>query len=214
MASQGVIGTKAGFSETLDAQLSKIWANTASALRQIALEHKKKDDKDSQLSEEDYLEAHPERRPVVVIDNFLHRANEGSIVYDKVSEWAAALVTGNIAHVIFLTPDASYSKSLSKALPNQVFRTVSLGDCSLEVGKKFVLRYLEDTTVDDGSKTEAPQGMECLEECIATLGGRLTDLEFMAHRIKAGESPRSKIPFFFQGYIYVFQQDYCANRPF
>lgn len=193
VASQGIIGTKAGFSETLDAQLSKIWANTANALKQIALEHKKKDDKDAQLSEEEYLEAHPERRPVVVIDNFLHRVNEGSMVYDKVSEWAAALVTGNIAHVIFLTPDASYSKSLSKALPNQVFRTVSLGDCSLEVGKRFVLRYLEDRdSTEDGSKPEESRELDHLEECIATLGGRLTDLEFMAHRIKAGESPKSK----------------------
>ncbi|KAH8704253.1 putative RNA12 protein [Talaromyces proteolyticus] len=198
LAAQAVIGTKAGFSETLDSQLSKIWNNTASALRQIALENKKNDDRDNGLSEEEYLEAHPERRPVVVIDNFLHGVHEGSIVYDKIAEWAAALVTSNIAHVIFLTPDVSYSKSLSKALPTQVLRSISLGDCSLDVGRNFVLRYLRDSEgeeekLDEKTKPTAPPGLEDLDECINIVGGRLTDLEFMAHRIKAGESPKKAV---------------------
>lgn len=195
LASQAVIGTKAGFSETLDSQLSKIWNNTATALRQIALENRRPDDRDIGLSDEEYLEAHPEMRPVVVIDNFLHGAREG-IVYDKISEWAAALVTSNVAHVIFLTPDASYSKPLSKALPNQVFRTISLGDCSLEVGRNFILRYLQHREGESGNEIEEPsiplEGLSDLDECIKTVGGRLTDLEYMAHRIKSGESPKSK----------------------
>lgn len=196
LASQGVIGVKAGFSDTLDAQLGKIWANTGNTLKQIALEERGKDDRDSQLSEEEYLEAHPERRPVVVIDNFLYRTNEKTLVYDRLAQWAAALTTENIAHVIFLTTDPSYPKSLSKALPNQVFRTISLGDCSLEVGKKFLLSYLERNGGDDGSKPDSSQGLEDLEGCVATLGGRLPDLEFMARRIKAGESPQSVFFFF------------------
>lgn len=199
LASQSIIGTKAGFSETLDSQLSKIWYNTSVALRQIALENKKKDDRENTLSEEEYLEAHPDRRPVVIIDNFLHGAHEGSIVYDKIAEWAAALVTGNTAHVIFLTPDVSYSKSLSKALPNQVFRSISLGDCSLEVGRNFVIRYIQEKEGEEelengDAKTKAgvPQGLDDLDDCINVVGGRLTDLEFIAHRIKAGESPRGE----------------------
>ena len=87
LASQATTGMKAGFSETLDTQLSKIWNNTASALRQIALEGRKKDDKDAGLGEDEYLEAHPEKRPVIVIDNFLHKAQESTVVYDKISEW-------------------------------------------------------------------------------------------------------------------------------
>lgn len=200
LASQGLIGTKAGFSETLDSQLSKIWTNTATALRQIALENKKRDNRDSGLSDDEYLEAHPEKRPVVVIDNFLHGGREDSIVHDKIAEWAAALVTGNIAHVIFLTPDASYSKPLSKALPSQVFRSIALGDCSLEVGRKFVLRFLQNREGENGKDNDSspsdtdipPQGLDDLDQCIETVGGRLTDLEFMAHRIKSGESPKSE----------------------
>jgi len=180
LAAQGTIGTKTGFSETLDTQLAKIWQNTATALKQIALENRSKDDKDAGLSDDEYLEAHPERRPVVVIDNFLHKSQEDGMVYDKISEWAARLTTANIAHVIFLTTDVSFSKSLSKALPDRVFRQISLGDCSPEVAKRFVIKHLDADAEDDE-----------LDECIEVLGGRLTDLEFLARRIKTGETPKS-----------------------
>lgn len=87
LAAQGATGVKTGFSETLDTQLAKIWNNTATALKQIALEGRKKDDKDANLSDDEYLEAHPEKLPVVVIDNFLHKSQDSSIVYDKIADW-------------------------------------------------------------------------------------------------------------------------------
>lgn len=87
LAAQGATGMKTGFSETLDSQLAKICNTTAVALRKIALSGRKKDDKDAHLGDDEWLEAHPERRPVVVIDNFLHKSQEGSIVYDKLAEW-------------------------------------------------------------------------------------------------------------------------------
>lgn len=196
LAAQGTIGTKTGFSETLDTQLAKIWGNTATALKQIALSGRKKTDKDADLSDDEYLEAHPERRPVVVIDNFLHKANESNLVYDKIAEWAAALTTSNIAHVIFLTNDVSFSKSLNKALPDRVFRQIILSDCSPETAKRFVLRYLERDAEDDAgdqplSEAQAQSHLDELDETINILGGRLTDLEFLARRIKTGESPKS-----------------------
>lgn len=116
LAAQGTIGVKSGFSETLDTQLAKIWTNTATALKQIAISGRKKTDKDADLTDDDYLEAHPEHRPVVVIDNFLHKTEDGGVVYDKIAEWAARLTQSNIAHVIFLTNDISYSKSLTVSL--------------------------------------------------------------------------------------------------
>ncbi len=195
LAAQGTIGTKTGFSETLDTQLQKIWQNTTNALKEIALEGRTKDDKDSELGDDEYLEAHPERRPVVVIDNFLHKSQEGSIVYDKISEWAAGLTTGNIAHVIFLTTDVSYAKWLSKALPNRVFRQVSLGDCSPEVAKRYVVNQL-DVDADGGPKgekaslpSETREDLSELDGCIDILGGRLTDLEFLAHLLLERHEP-------------------------
>lgn len=155
LAAQGTIGTKTGFSETLDTQLAKILQNTTSALKSIALQSRKKDDKDANLSDEEYLEAHPERRPAVVINNFLHKAQERSIVYDRISEWAAGLTTSNTAHVIFLTTDVSFSKSLSKALPNRIFRQISLGDCSRETAKRFVTTHLDADVADDSPNDQS-----------------------------------------------------------
>ncbi|KAF2196832.1 hypothetical protein GQ43DRAFT_404308 [Delitschia confertaspora ATCC 74209] len=198
MAAQGATGVKTGFSETLDSQLAKILNNTATALRQIALDGRSRDDKDANLGDDEYLEAHPECRPVVVIDNFLHKSQESTIVYDKIAEWAARLTTANMAHVIFLTNDVSFSKSLSKALPDRVFRQISLSDCSPEVAKKFVITHLDSDTneesnhQDESAKltpSQRRQDLAELDSCIAYLGGRLTDLEFLARRIKTGETP-------------------------
>lgn len=195
LAAQGTIGTKTGFSETLDTQLAKIWGNSATALKQIALSGRTKNDKDADLTDDEYLEAHPERRPVVVIDNFLHKANESSVVYDKIAEWAAALTTTNIAHVIFLTNDVSFSKSLSKALPDRVFRQIALSDCSPKTAKRFVMKHIEVDAEDAPGEqpfgdTRSPSEMDELDETINILGGRLIDLEFLARRIKTGESPK------------------------
>ncbi|KAF1810972.1 hypothetical protein P152DRAFT_459843 [Eremomyces bilateralis CBS 781.70] len=204
LAAQGAAGVKTGFSETLDTQLSKIWNNTAIALKQIALEGRKKDDKDANLSDDEYLDAHPEKRPVVIIDNFLHRSNENNTVYDKMAEWAAGLTAANIAHVIFLTNNVSFSKSLSKALPDRVFRQISLSDCSPEVAKRFVINQLKMSDSDEVASSEGvekkpspesmkPRDLSELDSCIDSLGGRLTDLEFLARRIQGGETPRNAV---------------------
>ena len=117
-------------------------------------------------------------------------------MYDKISEWAAGLTTANIAHVIFLTNDVSFSKSLSKALPGRVFRQISLGDCSPEVAKRFVINHLDSDSVEKvGSDNKVTPSatrhdLSELDGCIEILGGRLTDLEFLARRIKAGETPK------------------------
>ncbi|KAH7392838.1 RNA12 protein-domain-containing protein [Pyrenochaeta sp. MPI-SDFR-AT-0127] len=202
MAAQGATGVKTGFSETLDAQLNKIWNTTTAALRQIALDSRHKNDKDAHLGDDEWLEAHPERRPIVIIDNFLHKSQEGGIVYDKIAEWAARLTTTNVAHVIFLTNDVAFSKSLSKAMPDRVFRQISLSDCSPEVAKRFVITHLDADVVDsppakDGSPKKLPSehrtDLAELDSCIDLLGGRLTDLEFLARRIKTGETPTKAV---------------------
>jgi len=208
LAAQGLTGVKAGFSETLDNQLSKIWAKTSAALKSIALEGRNKEDKDAKLSDDEYLDAHPERRPVVVIDNFLHRNNEpgATLVYDKLAEWAAELTTSNIAHVIFLTNDVAFSKSLSKALPDRVFRQIALGDCSPEVAKRYVINHLDFEADPSKSSSKEEEGetkkltpsqkrkdLYELDAVIGLLGGRLTDLEFLARRIKAGETPSKAV---------------------
>ncbi|KAH8906821.1 hypothetical protein BR93DRAFT_945112 [Coniochaeta sp. PMI_546] len=207
LAVQGTTGVKANFSETLESQITKILQTSAVALKNVALDGRNKNDKDATLSDDAYLEAHPEKRAVVVIDNFLHKSEETSLVYDKIAEWAAALVQSNIAHVIFLTNDTSYSKSLSKSLPDRVFRSVALGDLSPSIAKQYVVSHLDpDDQVLAGDQEASTEDKERilkagsyrkdlaeLDECIESLGGRLTDLEFLARRLKSGQSPKRAV---------------------
>lgn len=199
LVAMGIIGTKSGFSETLDTQLAKVRSTTFTALKQIALAPRKKDKTDAQMPDDKWLEAHPEHRPVVIIDNFLHKNYEASanMVYDKLGEWAAVLTTQNIAHVIFLATDVSVSKPLSKALPDRAFHQITLSDCTPEVAKKLVMQHLGDDNVQgtvalgDGKTAQLyPRSdLDGLNDVIQVLGGRLTDLELLARRIKTGESP-------------------------
>ncbi|KAI1765861.1 RNA12 protein-domain-containing protein [Hypoxylon sp. FL1150] len=206
LAVQSTTGVKAGFSETLESQLQKILQTTAGALTDIGVSNRSKTDSDASLPADAYLEAHPERRPVVVIDNFLHKSDSTVIVCDKLAEWAANLVQSNIAHVIFLTNDSSYSKSLSKSLPDRIFRQAALGDLSPDVAKNFILRHIDGDekplpkTEDDSDEPdeEGPEppflpDLAELDECIGVLGGRLTDLEFLARRLRAGQTPKQAV---------------------
>jgi RNA12 protein len=115
---------------------------------------------------------------------------------------AAGLTSANIAHVIFLTQDVSYTKTLNKALPDRVFRQIALSDSSPEAAKRFVISRLDA----DGELSEDPDHPERkltpsqrrkdlveLDEVIEIVGGRLTDLEFLARRIKAGETPHRAV---------------------
>lgn len=217
LAAQGTIGSKTGFSETLDTQLAKILQTTATALKQVALKDRTKNDKDFALGDDEYLEAHPEKRAVVVVENFLRKNVEGHVVYDKISEWAARLIVSNVAHVIFLTEEASFSKWLSKALPDRVYRQISLGDCSPDVAKRLVLQHVDaDADERDQGREKLPPSqrrgdLNELDGCIETLGGRLTDLEFLARRIKLGESPNS--PFRGPCATALVLTDPCIQRP-
>lgn len=157
LAVQGTTGVKTGFSETLDEQLTKILQTATVALREVGLDGRHKGDVDANLNEDAYLEAHPERRPVIVLDNFGHRNEDATgPVYDKLAEWAATLVQANIAHVVFLTSDTSYPKALVKAMPDRVFRQIALGDLSPEVAMNYVLSHLAEQDQEPEEETPAP----------------------------------------------------------
>lgn len=83
LAAQGTLGSSAGFSQTLETQLVKILQNTGTALKAVALKEK---GKDMAMSDDEYLSTHPEKRPVVVIDNFLHMEGN-SIIYERLADW-------------------------------------------------------------------------------------------------------------------------------
>ncbi len=109
----------------------------------------------------------------------------------------------NIAHVIFLTTDTSYSKSLTKSLPDRVFHQVTLGDLTPDVAKHFVISQIEQGDADTDQKEiegtpiitekQRRQDLEELDECIEALGGRLTDLQVLARRLKVGQTPKKAV---------------------
>jgi len=83
-----------------------------------------------------------------------------------------------------------------------VFRQISLSDASPSAAKRYVISHLDsdgDVTDDPnspGTKITASQrrrDLVQLDECLDSLGGRLTDLEFLARRIKSGESPKKAV---------------------
>lgn len=86
LAAQGTLGSSAGFSQTLETQFQKILQNTGTALKSVALKDKSDSDKDLLMSDDEYLSTHPEKRPVVVIDNFLHMEGN-SIIYERLADW-------------------------------------------------------------------------------------------------------------------------------
>jgi hypothetical protein len=116
---------------------------------------------------------------------------------------AAGLTTANIAHVVFLTTDVSFSKSLSKAMPDRVFRQMQLGDASPNAAKNFVISHIDSDPNDYKPDPDNPEkklspsqrrkDLVELDACIESVGGRLTDLEFLARRIKMGETPRKAV---------------------
>lgn len=86
LAAQGTLGGTAGFSQTLETQFNKILQNTGTALKSVALKDKPSTGKDQGLSDDEYLITNPMKRPVVVIDNFLHMEGN-SIIYERLADW-------------------------------------------------------------------------------------------------------------------------------
>lgn len=95
----------------------------------------------------------------------------------------------------------AFSKSLSKALPDRIFRGLTLGDIPTDAAKRYVLSHLDadavEMNLDADEKALIPSerrtDLDQLDSCIISLGGRLTDLEFLARRIKAGETPNRAV---------------------
>ena len=198
LAAQGMMGQSTGFSETLDSQVKKIFGTATTALKRLALKHRGKSDE----RDEDYLEFHPTERPVVVIDKFLYKAENSELIYENIAKWAAILTESNIAHVVFLTSDIGYSKVLQKALPDKLFRSVTLGDASPEMALQYVAKKMSDSATEksklpkeEADQVASPQASfsqmsDEVSSQLDVLGGRLTDLDFFSRRLLAGESPR------------------------
>ncbi|GEQ72413.1 hypothetical protein JCM33374_g6100 [Metschnikowia sp. JCM 33374] len=201
---QGLTGSKSGLSESKETQYKNMLSLAQVAIRNVALadfgayknelkrQHKLiSSEKPSDISEtnfsdvkeEDYLQMHPEVKPVIVINNFLRKSdNQHDFIYKALADWAGQLIQSNSAHVIFITQDSGSTSHLTAALPNQVFKTISLDDASTLSAKQYVVKQLHDEKLAKN-----------IDTCLEPLGGRMLDLQAFIRRVRSGEEPHDAL---------------------
>lgn len=197
LAVQGLTGQKSGLSESKETQIKNMFSLATQSIRHIcetdyqkyvkSIERRNKKLKDDEkieiLRQEDFLSQHPESKPIIVVNKFARRADVhlNDFIYPLIAEWASGLIQNNVAHVIFLTADVGSLQHLNEALPNQVFKDISLSDASMMSSKQYVCDVLnvKDSVV--------------LSDCLEPLGGRMLDLQAFIRRVKSGEDPESAV---------------------
>lgn len=201
---QGLTGQKSGLSESKETQYKNMLSLSQAAIRKVSLsgfdsykcefEHKQQkklaengNSSDSEykvleMKEDDYLQQHPEVKPVVVINNFMRKTDSAhDFVFKELADWAGQLIQNNLAHVIFITLDSGSSVHLTAALPNQVFKTISLDDASPKSARQYVDKQLKNKYGDS------------IDTCLEPLGGRMLDLQAFVRRVKSGEEPENAL---------------------
>lgn len=201
---QGLTGQKSGLSESKETQFKNMLLLAQAAIRKVSLsefpsykcefEHQQtkklteagktsdSEFKVVELKEEDYLQQHPEVKPVIVINNFMRQTDSShDFIFKALADWSGQLILNNLAHVIFITLDSGSSVHLTSALPNQVFKTISLDDASPKSAKQYVNRQLKNKYVD------------AIDTCLEPLGGRMLDLQAFVRRVKSGEEPANAL---------------------
>ncbi|KAF6072871.1 RNA12 family protein [Candida albicans] len=151
---QGLTGQKSGLSESKETQIKNMFSLATQAIRKIttneynkyvkSVERRNKrlkdDEKIEVLKEEQFLQQHPEAKPIIVLNKYSRRADVSSndFIPPLVADWASGLVQNNTAHVIFLTADVGSLQLLNDALPNQVFKDISLSDASMSSSRQML----------------------------------------------------------------------------
>ncbi|GAN06144.1 exonuclease [Mucor ambiguus] len=129
-------------------------------------------EKSSEEADEDKLDE--KSIPIVVIDNYMYReTTKNAKLWEELAEWAALLIENEIAHVVFVSSNASVMKTLGKALPGKSFSNIALSDAPPEMAMSFISKQLGSEVQDPG-----------LHEVVAALGGRLTELELLVQKMK------------------------------
>ncbi|KAJ3147035.1 mitochondrial escape protein 2 [Geranomyces variabilis] len=196
-------GAKAGLSTTNEGQIRKMLELLSAAVSRVTMQQKEAREKilsEQRLHQrmEDHGEKVPSQQaaedekqmvtapvpeveyPVIVIDGFLaSEAAKDSVIYDLLVEWASVAAEYHLAHVIMISDNPIAVKTIGKALPNKTIELVSLSDATPESALAVLQRRL-------GEQFDA----DALRSCIDGLGGRLTDLELLIQKIRAGMSPQ------------------------
>lgn len=206
---QSLTGQKSGLSESKETQIKNMFLLASQAVKNVALNEygsykremtrriKRKErnkpsvnseiEVDEIMGEDEYLQNHPEVKPIIVINKFLSKADVNEFVFKMISDWTANLVQTNLAHVIFITDDLGSIQQLNQTLPTHVFKTVTLSDATENSSFQFVMNQLKSVTKYEKYDSKL------IAECLRPLGGRMLDLQSFTRRVKSGETPRQAL---------------------
>lgn len=189
---QGLTGQKSGFAESTETQFKAMLSTAITSIYQLATAHRSND-----MPDKVYLQQHPEVKPVIVIKHFMSKSENYQFINKQISEWTSNLIQADLAHVIFITNDVSSEKVLSNDLPNQVFKTIAVGDATESSAKRYILKQLknDNESVDsvNGSLKNENIDLDTLDEALKPIGGHMTDIEAFARRVRSGEGPISAV---------------------
>ncbi|KAI3639431.1 hypothetical protein MIR68_002529 [Amoeboaphelidium protococcarum] len=185
-------GSKLGVSTSTDTEIRRILDLTAVALSEIVAKQQQKQ-KNIQQSQQtiDY--------PVITINlsddpnpppESASNANQRFI--DQILQWASALAQGRVAHVIIICKSAStlghvrgrINKWFCDAQSQRIVEMLAFKDASKEDAERFLTERFaqgatENSEVDD----------QFIRRVINTLGGRLSDIEALLEKVRAGTDP-------------------------
>lgn len=207
---QSFTGQKSGLSESKETQIKNMFTLASQAIKSVALseydsykaevmkkrtrqEHRLRANPDLDIKleevmkEDEYLQQHPEVKPIVVINKFSSKADNHDFIYKMISDWSASLIQSNLGHVVFITNDIGSLSHLNQALPNQVFKVLSLNDANEKGSYNYVMNQLKDLTRYEKFDSSL------ISKCLKPLGGRMLDLQSFIRRVRSGESPQEAL---------------------
>ncbi|KAI8810013.1 RNA12 protein-domain-containing protein [Cladochytrium replicatum] len=191
-------GAKAGLATNTEAQIEHMLEMTTRALENLTHEQSEKARKISErVGNKDEVKASSKSEidvgdgptvpvaagppadivyPVVVIDGFMTKEkSRNDFLYETLARWGAMLEENRIAHVVFISNNPSAPRVLSRQQASKTLELVHLADADTENSMIFVRARL-------GLVFASSELMSSVE----ALGGRLTDLELLIQKIKAG----------------------------
>lgn len=207
---QSFTGQKSGLSESKETQIKNMFTLASQAVKSVALseydtyksevmkkrtrqEHRLRANPELEIKleevmkEDEYLQQHPEVKPIIVINKFSSKSDNHEFIYKMISDWGASLIQSNMGHVVFITNDIGSLAHLNQSLPNQVFKTLSLNDANEKGSYHYVMNQLKDLTRYEKFDSSL------ISRCLKPLGGRMLDLQSFIRRVRSGESPQEAL---------------------